>query len=63
MALEDTVVLDLIKSMVRIETKLDMLCAEKESEYEEKESEMPAPNPMTYSNALELDFPPFILES
>jgi hypothetical protein len=51
MALEDTAILDLIKSTTRIETKLDMLLAD-EMEDELGEDEMEDEDPMNWRNLL-----------
>lgn len=56
MALEDAVVLDLIKSMVRVEAKVDALIAAEDSDEEEDmELEVPEVDDMNWRNLLGAD--------
>ena len=58
MALEDAAVLDMIKSIARLEAKVDMLMGKEMGEKEEEDKPRPIidkMNPMEYSNQLEFD--------
>ena len=59
MALDEAIMIEVLQSITRVETKLDMMRQE-ETEEEGDDSEMPM-NLATQSPMLELEFPPFIL--
>lgn len=55
MALEEAAVLDLIKSVARLEYKVDCLMQEDKKEEEEDESELEDDDPMNWRNLLGAD--------